>query len=180
MEIVQMHIENISNWIRSATIVDIPEMTKLNLECRKHNYKWIVSQDFLDNLNLEEKIQSWETHFLEVQNSMSYYVKLIDGKIVWFISGGKNRDLNYPYENEIVWLYVDIHYQNQSIGKGLFQKLLEDERFKNCKSFYLWTLQDNKQSNYYYQKMWGKLLFQDHPKIHERARVPLSCYVREK
>lgn len=180
MEIPQKYIEDISNGIRSATIADIPDMTKLNLECRKYNYKWIVSQDFLDNLNLEEKIKSWESHFLEVQNSVCYYVKIIDGKIVWFISGGKNRDLNYPYENGIVWLYVDIHYQNQSIGKELFQKLLEDQKFKNCKSFYLWTLKDNPQSNHFYKKMWGKLLLQDTPKIHPRAWIPFACYAREK
>jgi hypothetical protein len=39
MEIPQKYIEDISNGIRSATIADIPDMTKLNLECRKYNYK---------------------------------------------------------------------------------------------------------------------------------------------
>ena len=62
-------------------------------------------------------------------------------------------DAKYPYENEIYGLYVDINHQGKNIGKELMETIFKDEKFINCKSFCLWTLRDNPQSNHFYQKM---------------------------
>lgn len=62
-------------------------------------------------------------------------------------------DAKYPYENEIYGLYVDINHQGKNIGKELFETILQDDKFRFCKSFCLWTLRDNPQSNHFYQKM---------------------------
>ena len=150
------------------------------MECRKKNYQGIIAQDFLDKLSVEDKLEQWKSHFLEVKDTSSYYVKVIDGKIVWFISWGKNMDEKYPYENEIYGLYVDVNHQGKNIGKELMEALLQDDRFVNCKSFCLWTLQDNPQSNHFYQKMWWKLFSIPWEKLHPRTGVPLAWYAREK
>ena len=70
--------EIMASGIRRATIDDIPEMVAINIACWKNNYKGIISQDFLDTLHVDDKIESWKTHFLEVENTSSYYVKVID------------------------------------------------------------------------------------------------------
>lgn len=168
------------NIIRKATLNDIPEMTKLNIACRKHNYAWIVPQDYLDNINTEKRILAREKHFLEVQDKAIYYVKIMDGKIVGFTSGGPNSDTNYPYENEIYGLYVDINYQGKWIGKELVDTLLQDEKFKMCKSFCLRTLKDNPQSNNFYQKIGGRLITDWPDKIHPRTWVQLAWYFWER
>lgn len=173
-------IENMKNGIRKANIDDIPEMVKINIECWKNNYKGIIAQDSLDKLSIEDKLESWKSHFLEVKDTSSYYVKILDWKIVWFISWGKNIDEKYPYENEIYGLYVDVNYQGKNIGKDLMETILQDDKFLNCKSFCLWTLRDNPQSNHFYKKMWWKLFSAPLEKLHPRIWVPLAWYVREK
>lgn len=152
-ETVQEHPDT---SIRKATIEDIPEMARINVECRKNNYKGIVAQDVLDAMSVEERIGRWTENFEEMQKNKVLYCKEIDGKIVGFIGWGINDDPKFPYENEIKMLYVDINQQGKKIGKELFEKILEDEIFKNCTSFCVWTLRDNPQSNHFYQKMWGK------------------------
>lgn len=145
----------IDNGIRKATLDDLPEMERINIECRKHNYKGIIAQDYLDSIASGAKLEKRKERFL--LGHESYYVRIIDGKIVGFISGGKNEYKDVPYDNEINGLYVDVHHQGKNIGKDLFERLLEDEKFKDCTSLYLWTLKDNPQSRHFYEKMWGKI-----------------------
>jgi protein involved in sex pheromone biosynthesis len=77
-------------------------------------------------------------------------------------------------------LYVDIHHQGKRIGKELFERLLEDEKFKDCSSFYLRTLRDNIQSNHFYTKMWGKIFWETQQKMRKWPDVPMSWYYRQK
>jgi ribosomal protein S18 acetylase RimI-like enzyme len=112
-----------------------------------------------------------------MQKNKAFYLKEIDGKIVGFISWGINDDPQVEYENEITWLYVDIQQQGKHIGKELFEKLIEDEKFKVCDSFYLRTLKDNPQSNHFYQKMWGKKFGY---KNHKPSSTTLVGYCRQK
>ncbi len=142
--------------IRKVTIDDIPEMARINVECWKHNYKGIVAQDVLDDMSVEKHIKRRTENFEEMQKDKVFYIKETDGKLVGFISWGLNDDPEAPYDNEITGLYVDTNQQGKKIGKELFEKILEDELFKHCNSFYLRTLKDNLQSNHFYQKMWGK------------------------
>jgi hypothetical protein len=75
-----------NNGIRKATVDDIPEIVRINIECRMHNYKGIVAQDFLDVLSVEEKTQGWTENFEETQKNKSFYLKEVNGKIVGFIN----------------------------------------------------------------------------------------------
>lgn len=70
--------EIIVNHIRRATIDDIPEIVNINIQCWKNNYKGIIAQDYLDKLNVNDKLENWKSHFLEVKDTSSYYVKVID------------------------------------------------------------------------------------------------------
>ncbi|MCX6824962.1 MAG: GNAT family N-acetyltransferase [candidate division SR1 bacterium] len=149
--------ENPSESIRKATIEDIPEMARINAECWKHNYKGIIAQNILDAISVEEKKVRWTSNFEERQKTAVMYVKEIDGKIAGFIGGSKNNDATVPYENEITMVYVDVAQQGKKIGKELFERLLEDEKFVHCASFFLRTLRDNMQSNSFYKKMGGKM-----------------------
>ena len=166
-----------SDVIRKVTIADIPEIARINVECWKHNYKGIIAQDLLDDMSVEKTIQRWIEHFEEMQVNKAFYLKEIDGKIVGFISWGINDDPQVEYENEITWLYVDVQQQSKHIGKELFEKLLEDEKFKVCDSFYLRTLKDNPQSNRFYQKLWGKKFSY---KNHQKFWTTLVWYYRQK
>ena len=155
-----MNLQEAKNWllpngIRNAVFEDIPEMVRINIECWKHNYKGIIEQEYLDALTPWDKLENWKERFLT--GIESYYVKVIDGKVVGMVSWWKNDDATIPYENEIYGLYVDIRHQGKHIGKELCEQLLQDERFKDCWSFYLWTLKDNNHSRHFYEKMWGKV-----------------------
>ena len=76
--------ELLHDGIRKATVDDIPEAERINVECRKHNYKGIVAQEYLDELHPGDKLEKWEERFLT--GNESYYVKVLDGKVVGMIS----------------------------------------------------------------------------------------------
>lgn len=144
-----------NNFLRDANIKDVPQIVSINTQCRQNNYKWIIDQQYLDNIDLNKRISKREEYFKKWDTF--YLVKEVDWKVVWFIDWVINTSKEFPYDFEIKWLYIDTDYQWMWIWKELFDALVNDKRFKNYKSFYLFTLKDNPQSRWFYEKLWGKV-----------------------
>lgn len=167
------------NWIRDANFDDVEAIARINTECWKNNYRWIIADEYLESIDREERTKKWKEHFKKWETH--YLVKKIDGKVVWFIDGRKNREKKeVPYDFEIMWLYVDKEYQGKKIGTELVEALLSHDIFKNDTSFFLFTLKDNPQSRGFYEKLWGKLSDYEVVKEYWGKPYTLVCYYRKK
>jgi ribosomal protein S18 acetylase RimI-like enzyme len=103
------------------------------------------------------------------------YVKEFDGKIVWFIDGGVPKS-EVPYEAEIYTIYIDPKFQGNGIGKELMHTIMNDDFFKDKKSFYLWTLKEAPQSRGFYDKLWGKVFTEKYEEIGGKKYLMVGYY----
>jgi len=170
--------ENVQNeCIRKATPADAFAITKINYDARRHNYKDIAPQEFLDTLDFQDKLKSTQERFKRWTSVI--YVKEIDGKVVGFIGWWLPFDKNVPYDAEIYSIYIDPAIQGKGVGKELMHTIMNDDFFKDKKSFYLWTLEENPQSRGFYEKLWGKVFgTKEHTIGNERHN--LVWYYRQK
>lgn len=143
--------------IREATLDDAFAIAEINYKGRKNNFKGIIDDDFLDNINLEKKQQA----MLEMMENNNWdsiiLVHTINWKVVWFIHWWIDRYPNSAYDAEIYSFYVDPDFQWKWIGKTLMNAIIESDMFKNISSFYLRTLKDQKATRHFYEKMWWKV-----------------------
>ncbi len=133
--------------IRKYSSKDLPDIVKINVDCRKHNYKWNVDQKYLDSISYERQLKKRKNKKIK----WNIFVAEIDSEIAWFIHWWKSRDWEGFPPYEIRWLYVDPKHQWKWIWTKLFKFLVD---LVWIKSFYLWTLKNNPQSEWFYQKMW--------------------------
>ncbi|HKL43674.1 MAG TPA: GNAT family N-acetyltransferase [Candidatus Absconditabacterales bacterium] len=134
--------------IRKYLKKDLPDIVRINVYCWKHNYKGNVDQAYLDSISYQKQLKKRSNK--EIKGNI--FVSEIDGKVVGFIHGGKSRDGEEFPPYEIRGLYIDPNHQGKGIGTKLFQFIID---LYSIKSFYLWTLKNNPQSEGFYQKMGG-------------------------
>jgi len=163
----------INNWVRKATLDDAFAITKVHLDTQKYNYRDILDQEFLENMNFESRVQKMQDR-LEKKESV-IYVKELDGKIVWFIDGGVSK-AGVPYEAEIYTIYIDPKFQGKGVGKELMYTIMNDDFFKDKKSLYLWTLKESPQSRGFYDKLWGKVFTEKYEEIGGKKYLMVGYY----
>jgi GNAT superfamily N-acetyltransferase len=133
--------------IREYSPQDNKSLVRVNVDCRKHNYKWNVNQEYLDSISYDHRLQKRENKPMK----WKILVAEIDWNVVWFIHWWKWRDWEDFPPYEIRWLYISPKHQWLWIGKKLFKALLD---LTGVKKFYLWTLKNNSQSQWFYKKLW--------------------------
>jgi len=133
--------------IRKYLKKDLPDIVRINVYCWKHNYKWNVDQAYLDSISYQKQLKKRSNKEIK----WNIFVSEIDWKVVWFIHWWKSRDWEEFPPYEIRWLYIDPNHQWKWIWTKLFQFIID---LYSIKSFYLWTLKNNPQSEWFYQKMW--------------------------
>lgn len=133
--------------IRKYYSKDLPDIVIINVSCRKHNYKWNVDQNYLDSINYEKQLDKRRNKKIK----WNIFVAEENGVVVWFVHGWKARDWQKFPPYKIMWLYVDPNYQSKWMWTKLFKFFVDSVWIK---SFYLWTLKNNPQSQGFYQKMW--------------------------
>lgn len=167
------------NWkIRQCDLEkDLYNMTKINTECRKNNYKWIVSQSYLDSLDVKEKFEKRKLFMKE--NPEDRYVFTDDkDNILWFVNITQFQEPVDWFDFEIQAIYIDIKQQWKWIWRKLFEYILSKEEYKN-KNFLLRTLEWNPESRWFYERMWGKADITK-PKTYWDKEVTLIRYIRKK
>lgn len=167
------------NWkIRKCNLEkDVYDMTRINTECRKTNYKWVVDQWYLDSLNTESRLEN-RKKFMEEHPEDRYIFTDDNDNILWFINITSFPEPVGWFDFEIQAIYIDINHQWEWIWRKLFEYILSKEEYKN-KNFLLRTLEWNPGSRWFYERMWGKADITG-PKIYWDKEVMLIRYIRKK
>jgi SAM-dependent MidA family methyltransferase len=79
--------------IRKIRIDDIPAIWRINFECWKNNYKWIIDNEFLNGITIERWIEKAKIYYNKTE--VFGLVKEIEWKIVWFIDGHANNNKEF-------------------------------------------------------------------------------------
>ena len=121
----------------------------------KKEYRGIIDDEILDNLNRNEKIKKWREHYTvgnvivaEENGVVLGYCKYDDNVV------SKNTDI----DSEIIAIYVDCDKLGRGVGRKLVEYVMNDLRNKNKSKMIIWCLEKNENARKFYEKMGGKLI----------------------
>ncbi|MDI9634585.1 GNAT family N-acetyltransferase [Kamptonema cortianum] len=148
--------------IRNATETDAEGIAFVHVNSWKTSYAGIIDQDFLDNINYEKRLSSWQE--IIQSKSTQELIVLLDGKIIGFVGFGFIRSKSRPEffkdtetkVGEIYAIYLLEEHKRKSLGKALFNQCRLWFNLKELESFVVWALADNVHAKQFYEKEGGK------------------------
>ncbi|MBD3861263.1 GNAT family N-acetyltransferase [Bacillus sp. 28A-2] len=134
--------------VRHAVQKDIPKIAEIHVKSWQTTYRGIISQKYLDRLNIEEKEESWRRKSLE-----GTFVVEDDDGVFGFASFGKQRDERYlAYDGELYAIYLLQQKQKAGAGIALIEKGVADLIENGYKNMLLWVFEQNS-AKQFYQKL---------------------------
>lgn len=136
--------------IKSATIGDIKEISKIHALSWKAAYKNIIPENYLKNL----KDDFWVEHFTHIINRNVNKVNVIykNDILIGCISYGESKDERFSMYGEIFSMYILPEHFGKGYGKKLLTDALDDLKNLGYSKVILWVLKDNKDAISFYEK----------------------------
>jgi len=133
--------------IRKANSNDAFSVAKVQVISLKATYKNIVPDEYLDQMNYENREREWKDI---ISNQAVFVAENSSGEIIGFSNGGKARTGKYPdYQGELYAIYILEEHQRNGIGKILLEPIVEYLKQKNILSMTVSVLEDNKSRLFY-------------------------------
>ena len=131
---------------------DVAEIARIHVEAWKTTYRGLVSDSYLDNLSLEERVKGWTRFFnREKGNSISFLLEN-DSQAVGFCSAGPSRDPDATKEvGELYAIYLLPEAQKQGQGLKLMNSALDFLREREFRKATLWVLNTNQAAIDFYK-----------------------------
>ncbi|WP_458464385.1 N-acetyltransferase family protein [Paenibacillus sp.] len=141
--------------IRPAREGDAQGIAYVHTESWKTTYRGILPDDFLDHLTTESRLSQWEKTIRSGEKDQILVVaEQIDGNIVGFACGGKEREGKLPYDGELYAIYLLKEVQQRGIGQQLARYVVRKLHSLNMRSLMIWALERNPACRFY-EKMGG-------------------------
>jgi len=134
--------------IRSATLEDATGIAFVQYHGWQETYKGIISDSYLDAMNLEERTARWNKN---LQSPLGFNDVLLneDKEIIGYVSCGKNRPNKLNCEGEIYALYLLKKYHGLGLGKQLFEHAVNHLQKSGFQSFCVFVLPQNPSVHFY-------------------------------
>lgn len=156
--------------IRKWEYSDAYKIASVHVNSWQTTYRGIISNDYLDSLDISERTKKWEKIFSDPNQKV--FVALEWEKIVWFATCGKSEESEW-YESTLSSIYLLAEYQWNGIWSKLFNECKKYLQSLGCRSMYIWVLGDNPAKKFY-EKMGGKYVSKKELLIGKEKYVELS------
>ncbi len=133
--------------IRKADIEDAAAIAHVQVESWKTTYAGIVPDAFLESLNQEDRMRSWQEQILA--GNVSIFLAENETGIFGFVAGGKLRERLEEYDAELYAIYLLQEWQRQGIGATLGLALASELQAKGFTSLIVWVLEQNPSVSFY-------------------------------
>lgn len=162
--------------IRKSLPIDVDDIARIHTDSWKSTYQGIIEQDFLDQLNFEDRLASAERRVVNPQLNCLVAIETELNKVIGFADFGKCREKNSDADVELYAIYLYEEFQNFGAGKLLFDQGFSRLKEMNYKKMMVSVLEKNEASRIFYEKMGGRTAKGDHVDI-EGIRYPTATYV---
>ncbi|MBI1783375.1 MAG: GNAT family N-acetyltransferase [Sphingobacteriales bacterium] len=138
--------------LRPATTDDYKDIALLHATNWQHTYRGILSDQYLDNEVIEERIKFWKEQLEQPADNQITTVAIMNDTMVGFSCLILNDDEHYG--SLLDNLHVPIHSQKTGIGKLLMQDCAKTVLAKASNNkMYLWVFEANKNARAVYEKL---------------------------
>lgn len=135
--------------IRPARLEDAPQLSRVHVDAWRETYTGIVPQTYLDGLAYQTRTERWRKILSEPQPHDGNFVAEVDGQIVGFSGGGKERQYDPEFSGELYALYLLKAHQGKGLGRRLFNAVVEHLVSHGYSNMMLWVLRDNPAVKFY-------------------------------
>lgn len=143
--------------VRKVKLNDLRDVVNIQVSGWQTAYRGIVDDNYLDNMNVEEKLDKRKRDYLD----SGFIVAEINGEVVGFCrfidSNIYSSDISIA-DCELMALYVKPDRKRNGIGKKLIEYVKEYFKSIGKTKMVLWCLKDNEPSKIFYEKMGGKII----------------------
>lgn len=137
--------------IRLATITDAKQIAQVHVTSWKSIYRGQISDDFLNNLSIENREQEWQGY---LNSGVVVSVGEFENKIIGFASICPTRDPDHDPKQvaEISAIYLLPEFWRKGLGQKLCQSVIDHVIKKGFTKITVWVLESNKQARSFYEK----------------------------
>jgi L-amino acid N-acyltransferase YncA len=130
--------------IRRAVIEDAEKLAAVHVQSWRETYDEIIEKDYLDGLNVEERVQFWSSRLTSPKNGLFVFVAENEaGELVGFASFGNERTQQYKIDSELMAIYILKKYKRGKIGTQLLFEGLKEMVYQGKNSLLVWVLANN-------------------------------------
>jgi len=141
--------------VRQAYPSDAPVIARIHVETWRATYAGLLPDRVLAGMRQEHHRASWQSLLLGKRGRETVLVaERAKTGVVGFVSAGRTRSSLADYEAEIYTLYVIPDFQNQGIGRRLFDTVLQRLAEEDLHGVMLWVLAKNP-SRFFYEAVGG-------------------------
>ncbi len=140
--------------IRPAHLQDAPAIAKAHVASWQKAFRGILTDEFLDNISIEERSQKWERILNRASEDKACTLVLeIDNTIQGFAGVGRSRDENTTDNvGEVMAIYLHPNVWKKGLGKKLLQEAIEILMQQNYTEVTLWVLSKNQRAIAFYER----------------------------
>ena len=142
--------------IRDCEEKDILGITRVITTSWKETYKWIVPDEYLENMKNTES-ERCERAIERFRNGEKQLVLEVDKTIVGFVRYGKSEDPEFTNCGEIFAFYIINKYHGYGLGRKLFEEAVIKLKEESFDKMIIACLKGNP-TNEFYQHMGGKYI----------------------
>ncbi|MGP4073617.1 GNAT family N-acetyltransferase [Piscibacillus sp. B03] len=136
--------------VREARPNDAEQIAKIHDETWKLTYGPIIAdEDLKQVMSFERRKIMWETTLASKKVQQYVYVAEKDGKLLGFISGGRQRAAQIKFDAEIYDIYVLQEAQGQRVGHELLKHFVQKCLEEGYHSLSVWILTANPYGRFY-------------------------------
>jgi len=141
--------------IRKAELKDADILGHIQVTSWRSAFRNIASDDYLDNMvSAEHQAEDWKEILADVEQVV--FVAEMEDKVVGYAWAHREDDESIEWDSELISMHILPEYKRQGIGRRLFASVASQLKEQDCKSAYLWVLEENHPSRKFYEALGGQ------------------------
>ena len=162
--------------IRKMERKDCVEVAHVITIAWNETYRGIVSDEFLDNMYLDEEERANNSYNRFNEQDNHQFVLEVDNKIVGYMNVGMTDDNEYDKCGEIHAIYIINGYKGYGYGRKMIEAGISELKSMNCDKMLIGCLVGNP-TNDFYKHIGGKFIKQ---RVFEKLKLLENVYLFEK
>ena len=142
---------------RKATIKDSKAIAELHTRSWQQNYRGAFSDEYLDNLALEDRIKVWSERLNDPSANQQVVLAIHESTLVGFICA--YFDDSVMYGTLVDNLHVSSELRGMGVGSQLIAMIAKEIQANHTDSgMYLWVLEQNTAAHHFYKSLEGEVM----------------------